>query len=101
MIYAQVAQDATLPMPDTDDRGSFSIERGCLVLTTASGKRYAPVLPAGSTLPAPGAARPSLLIGGARVALGRPYGVTGGQGSYGPPPPPACPDDQFLVGGVR
>jgi hypothetical protein len=100
--YAAKVRSDEFPTPDTGDVGRFRIEQDCLVFVSERGERYLPVFPIDTRFGPVAPDAPFAVLTGQEIHVERAYTVKGGAGEYGldPPPPPECPDEHFLVGGL-
>lgn len=100
--YAAKARSDEFPTPDTGSGGRFRVEAGCLIFVSDQGARYLPVFPIDTRFEPASRDGPVAVVKGSEIHLQRPYTVKGGGSEYRlvPPPPPECPVDQFLVGGL-
>jgi hypothetical protein len=100
--YAAKARSAEFPTPDTGSDGRFQVEQGCLIFVSDQGARYLPIFPIDTRFEPAAGGGPVAVVKGSEIHLQRSYTVKGGGSEYrlASPPPPECPVDQFLVGGL-
>lgn len=103
-VFANVVlmKEPGWPTPDSFDEGRLETRGPCLILRTADGLKYSPVLPFGSRVVDGGGGKVSVVIVGTTLAEGEDATFKGGTGQYGrsTPGPAVCPPRQFVVGHV-
>lgn len=98
-IFVQTLPKADYPTPDTNVRGRFAVDNGCLSFV-AGGATFRAVLPAGTRFEAPSSVR---FPDGRRIALASEIVVKGGEGEFGAAAsiPANCPSKAILIGGLE